>query len=182
MENKQIPDSYFDYILREKKAAMRLADYKESGIWNEDSAYDDVDLTDDEVIKFVDIYRSKFFPKKTNDFSSLRTNFVDGESYENEYKAIDNFILQFSSNVERFSIDITNQQIEYYDGGWQDINISQDVFFQDYLSQLTLNDTYDIDRIQVGSDSIMFIPSDDSYINRTIFMNNDYICEETAPL
>ena len=64
MENIQIPDSYFDYILREKKAAIRLADYKNTGIWNEDSAYDDVYLTEDEVKKFGDIYRSKFFPKK----------------------------------------------------------------------------------------------------------------------
>ena len=65
MENIQIPDIYFDYILREKKAAMRLVDYKNTGVWNEDSAYDDVYLTEDEVIMFEDIYRSKFFRKQT---------------------------------------------------------------------------------------------------------------------
>lgn len=172
MANIQIPDSYLDYILREKKAAMRLADYKETGIWNEDSSYDDVYLTEDEIIMFEDIFRSKFFPKK----NSLRTNLVEGERYENEFNAIQNFAAQFSSIAERFDIEITDQQIAYQEGDFdvQTIDISQDAFFQNYLSQLSL-DTYDIDIIIVSRNNGPYISLSTSNGQYYVDPVNDYI-------
>lgn len=120
---------------------------------------------------------------KNFDISSLRKNFVDGESYENEYNAIENFALQLNLkyNIDIAHIDIANQEIMYYDNNWNEltIDISQEVFFKDYLSQLTLNNTYDV--AGINPHYITLYPSDGSHSDRRISPNNDYICEVQLP-
>ena len=62
-----IPQSYFDYILREKRGKMNLEHFVNSGYneWMSVLDLTSIKLTEDEVIKFGYIYRSKFFPKKS---------------------------------------------------------------------------------------------------------------------
>lgn len=184
MENIQIPDSYFDYILKEKRAKMNLehfvnSDYNE---WMTNSDLAAIELTEDEMLKYAARYFSRFvnMPKPI-DISSLRTNFVDGESYEAEYNAILNYFVS-ELNLDIYNIwtyiDIVNQVIFY--GENQTIDVSQNVFFQDYLSQLTLNNTYDV--VIIAPEYMELSSSDESYRTRRIDSDNGYICKEQIPM
>lgn len=178
-----IPQSYFDHILREKRGKMNLEHFVNSGYneWMSESNLAAIELTEEEMFKYSNYYYSRVvnMPKKI-DISSLRTNFVDGESYENEYNAIQNFASQLNLkyDINIAHIDITNQEIMYYDNSWNEltIDISQEVFFKDYLSQLTLNNTYDVTGINPYKIALYTSDGD-----RNITPDNGYICKVQLP-